>query len=181
MKTLPLFFLLLSTTLWACEQSEHRPARIVEVNPGDPTEKGRQAVITVTDSNWTKVVVRVATAERYSDSLETRLIGGLEARFLDRQGRINALLRADSATIDDNTGDMCAQGNVVIHSPRNRTLVTTSSICYEKEAGMLHSKGAVVVDDSLRRRHIEGTGFETDESLGVYTFYNVTGTAKSID
>lgn len=161
-----------------CSRQEERPARIVDIPTDGADESGRRAVITVTDSNWTKVIVRVGKAERFTDELQTRLIGGVEAEFLDREGRTNAVLTADSASIDDETGNMCASGYVVVYSARNRTRIQTDSVCYVKETGMLGSEAAVSISDTLRGRYISGRGFESDEALGNYTIYQVTGRAQ---
>ena len=176
-----LLFALLSIAVFSgCGEREDRPARIVDLPESMPSERGDRAVILISDSGWTKVRLEVGSAERYVESFETVLQAGVLARFFDREGGVNAVLTADSARIDDQTGDMCAFGSVRVHSESNRTLVLTDMLCYSKEEAKLHSDRAVQVHDTLRGRFIRGTGFESDDALKWYTFYNVTGEATSL-
>ena len=163
-----------------CSREENRPARLVPIPEGMPEEQGSRAVIVVADSGWTRVRLEVGRARRYTDLLETRIDSGLVARFLGKNGDVNAVLRADSATIDDKTGDMCAFGDVSVYSERNRTLVLSERLCYEKEGARLYSDVSVTVHDTLRGRYLTGTGFECDDALHTYTFYNVSGQATSL-
>ncbi len=166
--------------LQGCEGRDDKPARIIDFPESMPAERGERAVILISDSGWTKVRLEVGAAERYVESFESLLRDGVLARFYDREGGVNALLTADSARIDDQTGDMCAYGAVRVHSERNRTLVLTDMLCYTKEESKLHSDRNVQVHDTLRGRFIRGTGFESDDALKWYTFYNVTGEATSL-
>jgi lipopolysaccharide assembly outer membrane protein LptD (OstA) len=145
-----------------------------------PEEEGSRAGIVIADSGWTRVRLEVGRARRYTDLLETLIDSGLVAHFLGSEGGVNAILRADSARIDDKTGNMCAYGNVSVYSERNRTLVLSNLLCYEKEEGRLFSDESVAVHDTLRGRYLTGTGFECDDALREYTFYNVTGQATSL-
>lgn len=163
-----------------CSREESRPARLVPLVESMPEEQGSRAVIVIADSGWTRVRLEVGRARRFTDLLETLIDSGLVARFLNREGGVNAILRADSARIDDKTGNMCAFGDVSVYSERNRTLVMSDRLCYEKEEGRLYSDQSVTVHDTLRGRYLTGTGFECDEALREYTFYNVSGQATSL-
>ena len=174
---LPFLFLL---ALFGCEKIDDRPARIVSIPDELPTEQGNSVVILVNDSGWTKVRIDVGRAERYAQRFETLISESLEATFLNSGGGVNAVLFADSARIDDKSGDMCAFGDVRVYSQRNRTEVRTTQLCYSKESSMLHSEQSVAVNDSVRGRFIRGSGFESDDALTEYTFYNVTGEASSL-
>lgn len=166
--------------LIGCGRQENRPARLVPTPEGMPQEQGSRIEIVIADSGATRVRLEVGHAEKYDDRLETEIDSGLVARFLRNDGGINAILRADSARIDDKTGNMCAFGAVTVYSERNRTLVMTSRLCYEKDSARLYSDREVEVHDSLRGRFIRGTGFEANDALTWYTFYNPTGRATSL-
>lgn len=172
--------LLVALLLAGCEEIDDSPARIVSVSEEMPTELGGRVVILINDSSWTKVRLDVGRAERYADKFETLISESLVATFLNSGGDVNALLFADSARVDDRTGDMCAFGDVRVYSEQNRTEVRTQKLCYTKETALLHSDQQVSVNDSLRGRFIRGSGFESDDALTEYTFYNVTGEASSL-
>lgn len=166
--------------LSACSEAAKGPANVVELPEGLPDEEGRNTSILLTDSSWTKAILQVGRARKYNNTMETLIDSGLFVRFLDRDGTLNATLRADSARIDDKTGNMCAFGSVHVYSEKNRTIVDTDKLCYDKETAKLHSDSRVHVVDSARSRTIQGTGFESDESLKHYTIYNPSGQASGV-
>ena len=182
MKRFRVLFFVLSVALFpvACAEENKGPANIVELPEGMPDEEGENTSILLSDSNWTKAILQVGRARKYGSRLETLIDSGLFVRFLDREGALNATLRADSARIDDKTGTMCAYGKVHVYSEKNRTIVDTDKLCYEKETGKLHSDSHVSVVDSLKARSIQGTGFESDEALRDYTIYNPVGQASGL-
>ncbi len=175
-----ILLLIVASLCIGCEKIDDRPARIVSLPDEMPTESGGRVVILINDSSWTKVRLDVGRAERFADRFETLISGSLVATFFNMTGNVNALLFADSARVDDRTGDMCAFGDVRVYSERNRTEVRTGKLCYSKEKSLLHSDEQVTVNDSLRGRFIRGSGFESDDALTEYTFYNVTGEASSL-
>lgn len=166
--------------LVGCAEEQKGPANIVELPEGMPDEQGENTSILLSDSSWTKAILQVGHARKYTNRMETLIDSGLFVRFLDRDGALNATLRADSARIDDKTGNMCAYGSVHVYSEKNRTTVDTDKLCYDKETGKLHSDSRVSVVDSLKLRSIQGTGFESDEALKEYTIYNVTGQSSGL-
>ena len=164
--------------LASCATEQKGPATIIEIPPDMPDETGRSTAIVLSDSNWTKAILQVGRARKYNERLETLIDSGLDARFHDRDGSLNATLSADSARIDDKTGNMCAYMRVHVHSQKNRTIVDTEKLCYDKETGRFHSDAWVKIVDSLRGRTLQGTGFESDESLTDYTINRVSGQAS---
>lgn len=164
--------------LTSCATEQKGPANIIEFPADMPDETGRSTAIILSDSNWTKAILQVGRARKYNDRLETLIDSGLDARFHDRDGGLNATLSADSARIDDKTGNMCAYKRVHVHSQKNRTIVDTEKLCYDKETGRFHSDAWVKIVDSLRGRTLQGTGFESDESLTDYSINRVSGQAS---
>lgn len=168
-------FLCIALVVGACSQDDNGPANIIEFPAGMPDEEGRSTSIMLSDSNWTKALLQAGHARKYNDRQETLIDSGLYAQFFDSDGSPNATLKADSARIDDKTGNMCAYQSVHVYSQKNRTIVDTEKLCYDKETGKFHSEAFVKIVDSLRGRTLQGTGFESDESLKVYTINKVSG------
>jgi hypothetical protein len=175
-------FLLFATILFfGCDEERSGPARIVEMPEDLPDEESYRTSILVNDSNRTTAILHMGHARKYNDRFETLIDSGIAVRFLGDDGGINATLNADSARIDDKTGDMCAFGNVVVYSPGSRRIVRTESICYSKADKRLHSEAAVDIRDSIRRRHITGIGYESDDALRAYTIFKPTATVEGLD
>src|SRR5690606_30723842 len=123
----------------------------------------------------TRARLMVGHARRYLGRMETLLDSGVYAEFFNSTGGVSATLLADSARIDDRTKDMVAFGSVHVKSDTNRTTVDTDRLYWDNERRILHSDAHVRVVDSARGRTIEGTGFESDESLRNYRIYRVSG------
>ncbi len=174
-----LLALLLLLILPACAERDEGPSNLIEIPEGLPDEEGVNTTIILSDSAWKKAIIEAGHARKFSGRQETLIDSGLQVRFYDRYGDINAVLRADSARLDDNTGNMCAFGRVNVYSRKNRTSVDTEKLCYEKEKGRLHSDAPLHLVDTLRGRSIRGKGFESDESLKEYTIYQPIGEAAA--
>jgi LPS export ABC transporter protein LptC len=108
--------------------------------------------------------------------METLLDSGVHVEFYNRDGSVNVTLTADSARIDDRSGDMNAYGNVHVVSTAKQTTVDTERLFYDAANRRLHSDAWVSIVDDIRGRKLKGTGFESDESLENYTIYKVSGT-----
>ena len=172
-----LFYLIVFSA--GCEERDNGPSNIVEIPEGLPEEDGNNMTIILSDSAWKKAIIQAGHARKFTSRQETLIDSGLYVQFFDRHGGVNAVLIADSARIDDNTGNMCAFGDVNVYSRKNRTAVDTEKLCYEKEQGRLHSDESIYLVDTLRGRSIRGRGFESDESLKEYTIYHPIGEATA--
>lgn len=170
-----LLLYLLGTT--GCGDDRQGPTTLVDIPADAPDEEGRSTTIILSDSMWTKAILQVGHARKYTQRAETLIDSGLFARFLDQNGRLNAQLESDSARIDDKTGDMCAYGRVHVYSKKNRTIVDTEKLCYEKATGRLFSDAYVEIVDSssIPPQILRGKGFESDEALTEYEVYEASG------
>ncbi len=158
-----------------CGEKEEPAVGKITIPEGAPEEESLHTEIIFTDSSWTKARLQVGRARRYAARMETLLDSGLYVEFYERDGTLNAILTADSARIDDRTGNMCAFGEVHVKSEKNLTDVDTKRLCYDKEQQLLHSDSWVKVVDHGRGRVIEGVGFESDEGLKNYKIFDVSG------
>ncbi|MCB0711155.1 MAG: hypothetical protein KDD67_02370 [Ignavibacteriae bacterium] len=178
-RTFSTIFLLFALFVVACEKRDNGPSNIVEIPEGLPDEDGENMTIILSDSAWKKAIIQAGHARKFNTRQETLIDNGIYVQFFDRLGETTAILHADSARIDDNTGNMCAFGNVDVYSRKNKTAVDTEVLCYDKEKGKLHSEDHFQLVDTLRGRFVRGKGFESDESLREYTIYQVTGEATA--
>jgi LPS export ABC transporter protein LptC len=171
-----IIFLPLALLCIGCGQSDETSPQTVGVIPNDaPNEESWNATLLFTDSNWTKARLQVGHARKYAARMQTLLDSGVYVEFYDRDGSLNVTLLADSAHIDDRTGDMTAYGSVHVDSDKNRTIVDTDRLHYESKSRRLTSDAFVKIVDSTRGRTLQGKGFESDEGLQNYKIYNVSG------
>ncbi len=174
-----LLITLLSFTVTSCEDTSNATADHVTIPANAPDDESWSTTILFTDSLGPKARLRVGHARRYAATMETMLDSGVYIEFFDRSGEINATLVADSARIDDRTKDMKAFGRVHVVSPRERTDVDTDRLFWDAKDRKLRSDSHVKLDNKAKNEQIQGSGFESDESLHNYTIFNVTGRTGS--
>jgi len=103
--------------------------------------------------------------------------------FFDEAGAVRSRLVADRGTVDENSGDMTALGNVTVVSSDRDTLYT-DELHYDRNEDRIHGPGFVRLADP--RRVLTGTGFEADPDLTRYKVHEdvhiiAVGDEKSLD
>jgi LPS export ABC transporter protein LptC len=176
MRAWSILSLLLLAFVTGCERdTTEPPANQPIIEKDAPDQVSRNTTLIVNDSNWTKIRLQTGRARKYSSKMETLLDSGVFVEFFDRNGAINATLVADSARIDDRSGDMSAYGAVHVDAPANQTTVDTERLFYLSATHRLRSDSHVKIVDNARGRNIQGIGFESDDQLKNYTIYKPTG------
>ncbi len=168
----------LSIPLWGCEEDGGPQDRVVI--PADaPDDESWNATIVLSDSIGTRARVRVGHARRHVTGLKSILDSGVQVEFHTPTGEISAVLTSDSAVIDDRTRDMSAYGRVHVISTTNGTVVDSDRLFWDNKGRRLHSDSHVRIVSPERNERLEGSGFESDESLRNYTIYNITGRTRA--
>ncbi len=170
-----ILILLAVLVLPGCEKEREKPKNTVDIPDNAPDDESWNSSILFTDSSSTRARLQVGHARRYISRMETLLDSGVYVEFFDREGAMAATLVADSARVDDRTRDMVAYGAVHVQSDANQTTVDTDRLYWDNNRRLLHSDAHVRVVDRIRKRTIEGIGFESDESLKNYRIYRVSG------
>lgn len=181
MKPLLLVILSAAALLCACGQEQEAPPNRARIPVDAPDEESWRTTLMFTDSNWVKARLRVGHVRKYISRMQTVLDSSLYVEFYASDGALNATLIADSAHVDDRTGDMVAYGNVHVVSARNKTTVDTDRIFYDSAKRLLHSDAHTTIVDTLRGRTLTGTGFESDESLQHYKIFSASGRTISTE
>ena len=91
----------------------------------------------------------------------------IKINFFENDGKIGSVVSADKAIIKTDTGDMKAEGNVVIFSLLKNTTIFTETLNYNE-------KSKKVSSDSFIRQEkpdatITGVGFDADSDLSNIT------------
>lgn len=170
--------ILLLSFLAGCEEDQGPRDRVV-IPPNAPDDESWNATIVLNDSVGLRARVRVGHARRYLAAMETLLDGGVQVEFFAPDGSVNAVLTGDSARIDDRTRDMSAYGRVHVVSRTNGTVVDTDRLFWGENRRRLHSDSHVRIVSPERDEILEGSGFESDETLRNYTIYKVTGRTRA--
>lgn len=173
-----MLFLLVLLLSAGCSSDADIPQEYVEIPVDVPDDESWNMSLVISDSNIVKARMKFGHARRYVSRMETIVDSNVYVEFYNPSGEITATLIADSARIDDRTKDMSAYGAVHVKSDQNQTVVDTDRLFWDSKRRHIHSDARVKVVDNVRQQTIEGTGFDSDESLKNYTFYNVSGTIR---
>lgn len=160
--------------LIACSSKEDQRRSISTDKLGDADQVSRNIKVYFVDSSYTKAVLDGAIARIYNSRNETVIDSGLRVNFLDKEdGSSVSVLTADSATIDDITKNMIAEGNVVVISDSSKTKLTTSRLEWLDKRKKLFSSKYVEIESP--NEIIKGYGFESDPDLTNYVILKVSG------
>ncbi|PKM92939.1 MAG: LPS export ABC transporter periplasmic protein LptC [Elusimicrobia bacterium HGW-Elusimicrobia-4] len=91
----------------------------------------------------------------------------IKINFYENNGKTTSVVSADKAIIKTDTGDIKAEGNVVIFSLLKNTTIFTETLNYNEKSGK-------VLSDSFIRQEksdvtVTGVGFEADSDLSNIT------------
>lgn len=89
---------------------------------------------------------------------------GMEVWFYDQDGRVTSILTSREGTYDWNTGDMTAEGDVVVLNPEEGRRIETSIMHYDRMDDRIWGDEFTRIieqDGSV----VEGAAFETDSRM----------------
>ncbi|PIU82917.1 MAG: LPS export ABC transporter periplasmic protein LptC [Elusimicrobia bacterium CG06_land_8_20_14_3_00_38_11] len=91
----------------------------------------------------------------------------IKIKFFENNGKPASIVSADKAIIETDTGDMKAEGNVVIFSLLKNTTIFTEALNYNEKSGRVSS------DSFIRQEKpdatMTGVGFDADSDLSNIT------------
>jgi len=91
----------------------------------------------------------------------------IKINFFENNGEIGSVVSADKSVIETDTGDMKAEGNVIIFSLLKNTTIFTETLNYNEKSGRVSS------DSFIRQEKfdstITGVGFDADSDLSNIT------------
>jgi len=169
-------FVLLCVLLHACSEEKVKPAIFpAGVGRDVPSQESWNATITFTDSGRVTAVLRAGHIAMFADRKYTLLDSSVTVDFYDRQQRHTSVLTAKRGKVNDVTHDFEAHENVVVVSDSGTSL-RTEELFWNNQTQ--RTSTPAFVDIVSPAEHIQGQGFESDQSLSHYTIFKVTGQAK---
>ncbi|MBI1803053.1 MAG: LPS export ABC transporter periplasmic protein LptC [Ignavibacteriae bacterium] len=169
-------FVVLCTLLSACSEEKMKPAiSSASIGYDIPTQESWNATITFTDSGRVTGILHAGHIAMFSDKRSTLLDSSITVDFYDRQQRHTSILTAKWGRVNDVTHDFEAHDNVVVVSDSGTTLRTEELFWNNRTQKVTTT---AFVDIKSPAEHLQGHGFESDQSLNHYTIFKVTGQAK---
>ncbi len=160
----------------ACEE-KIRPSVLGGVSSSSlPSQESWNATITFTDSGIVKAIVKAGHIYSYDNSTVTYLESGVQVDFFDENGNHSSVLTSTKGKVDEGTNDLEAVGNVIVRSDSG-VVVVTEKLFWDNNRQLIHSPEFVKITSHTEQ--LQGTGFESDNSLRNYRIFKVTGQAES--
>lgn len=174
MLVLPGFLFLLLLT--ACEE-KIAPSVLSDLrSTALPSQESWNSTITFSDSGIVKAILKAGHLASYESSKMTFLDQGVHVDFFDERGRHSSVLTSESGTVDENTDNLVATGNVVITSDSG-VVVRTEKLTWDNNRQLIVSDEFVRV--TTPKETLQGRGFEADQNLRNYKIFRVSGTAEA--
>ncbi len=141
-----------------------------------PSQESWNTKITFTDSAKVKAILHAGHISTFDNSKTTQLDNNVRVDFYDPSGKHTSVLTALSGTIDENTNNLEAKGNVVFVSDDN-VKVKTEKLLWNNQKQLVHSNEFVTITTPTEQ--LQGHGFESDQNLRNYRIFKVTGKAET--
>jgi LPS export ABC transporter protein LptC len=170
-------FVVLMIHFLGCSEEKVKPSVISSGLGRDmPTQESWNAKITFTDSGRITGILHAGHIAMFTQKRYTLLDSNITVDFFDQQQHHTSVLTALHGKVNDLNHDFEAHGNVVVVSDSGTTL-KTEDLFWSNASQKVNTPA--FVDITSPTEHIQGHGFESDQSLKHYTIFKVTGQAKT--
>lgn len=139
-----------------------------------PTHEIWDFSMVFSDSTRIRALLKAGKARVFESRNETLLDSNVYVQFMNNRSQPAGYLTAKSATINEETRDMFAKGNVYVRSDSTNTTLTTPSLMWKEESRQLYTKDRIHIQTSTEI--IDGYGMESDIWLKNYRIFKVSGT-----
>lgn len=170
-----LFLLIIGISLQSCfhDDTEYQKA-LKDDSMIKADQIANRIQVVFFDSTWTKAVLRADRAEIYNSENRTELKGAVKVEYFSKKtGNRLSVLTCQEATVDDNTKNMIARGNVVVVSDSAGVKLETSTLNWDNQKQIVYTNEFITI--STKKEIIRGYGFESNLDLSNYKIYKVSG------
>lgn len=174
MAAVSLMFLALSI-LTGCEE-KIKPTALGGLSSASmPSQESWNTTVTFSDTGVVKAILKAGHLSMYDSLRTTMLDSGVHVDFFDELGRHSSVLTSRAGSVDENTNNLEAWGNVVVHSDSGTT-VRTERMRWNNARQLILSDEFVRITSP--KEQLQGRGFESDQNLRNYKIFHVTGSAQ---
>lgn len=166
---------LLAFILVACAEKIKPSVASTGVGQDIPAQESWNTTITFTDSGRVTAAVHAGHVAVFSNRKVTLLDQKIKVDFFNGREEHTSVLTAERGTVNDETHDLEAFGNVVVVSDSGTTL-KCEELFWSNARQLIHTTAFVEVTSATE--YIRGQGLESDQSLKNYKIFRVTGQAQ---
>ena len=163
--------------LCSCDDTSYRTQDIKKdtIDPLTiPTHEIWDFSMAFTDSTRLRALLKSGKAKVFESRNETLLDSGVYVQFMNNASKPAGYLTSKTATINEQTRDMVARGNVYVQSDSTNTTLTTQSLMWKEQSRQLYTKDRIHIETPTEI--IDGYGMESDIWLKNYRIFKVSGT-----
>ncbi len=168
---LPLLF-----SVPGCEEKV-KPSVLASVDSRTiPQQESWNSDIVVSDSGRVRALIHAGYIRMYESSQQTFMSEGVRVRFFNPDGAQTSVLTSEEGTVDEGTNNLEARKHVYVVSSDSVKL-WSEVLYWDNKRQLIHTPEFVRIVSP--KEHLQGRGFESDQSLKNYRIFRVTGEART--
>jgi len=141
-----------------------------------PQQESWRSTVLISDSGKVEAKIVAGYIQKFETPQETKLDSGVVVHFYDEQGKQTTTLRARHGTVNEQTYDIMALGNVVVVSD-DSTRLRSERLFWDNKRRLIHTPDEVSIISA--REKVYGIGFESDQRLRNYRIFKVKAQVRS--
>jgi len=136
-----------------------------------PQQESWNSTILVSDSGRVEARIRAGYIQKYDPPQATKMSEGIVVYFYNDSGQQTSILTAKQGTVNEQTYDLEAIGDVLVVSD-DSTHLRSERLFWDNQRHLIHTPEYVYVTSP--REKVQGRGFESDQRLRNYRIFKVT-------
>ena len=140
-----------------------------------PQQESWNSRITVSDSGVVRAIIDAGYFSVNENSERTNMSQGVKTLMFDRLGKPQTHMTSEEASIDEGSNNLEAHKNVVVWSD-DSTVLRTEELYWDNQRQLIYTPAFVTIVSP--KEHLQGHGFESDQSLRNYKIFRVTGETR---
>ena len=173
-----LIMLSLAAVTINCEEPQEEPVTITQNKEDIPDQElwaspENPVIIRITDDEGKiQNLIKAGHIQIFRKKKTTFVDSGITVDFYNSEGDITSTLTAKRGILYENTKDLIAYENVVVHSTDERKLETEELRWYDEEQKIV---APLFVKITTEKGYEEGNNLESNTDLTHFTIWNVRG------
>jgi LPS export ABC transporter protein LptC len=163
-------------SFFGCEEKTQPSVNTTVDSRTLPQQESWNSTIVVSDSGRISAIIVAGYIRVFEASQQTQLSQGVKVRFYNREGKQTSFLTSDEGSVDENNNNLEARKNVIVVSS-DSSRMKTEQLFWDNQRQLIYTPEYVEI--KTVKEHLQGHGFESDQSLKHYRIFRVTGQTQT--
>ncbi len=156
--------------LFACGEPKVKPS-VAEIDGNElPSQESWDDTIYFSKNGKLQAILVTSHLREFNEA-KLKLLDSVNARFYDKNEKINSTLVSDSGKVDDAKKEFTALGNVVLRGSQGRVLYT-DELSWNSKSEKIYTDAKVKIIDGDET--LVGVGLTSDKNLENYVIRKIT-------